>query len=116
MGSETGGGELDRGLLGKFAPDTPAIKLPTFDEFVKSGKEPAVPPRESAGFQSKLPAVNQGKSIYDIEPEEEKTGFEKFVFRGTIFSIGALIFIEIFVNTPFFANTVKPLVLQVLDG
>ena len=54
------------------------------------------------------------RSVYDDLPEEEEKGLlERVVFGITIGGIAFLIFVEIFINTPFFQQ-VKPAILKLM--
>ena len=79
--------------------------LPSFEEYSKGPKKP-VPTR--APYQSKLPGINQGVSIYDQLEEKDKQGpLEKLVFRLSWAGIIFLVLIEIFINSPLFPQ-VRP--------
>jgi len=94
--------------------DESKVKLPSFDEY-KRGPPKPVP--SSTSYTSKLPSINQGRSVYDDLPEkEEKPPLEKLVFGLTWGGIFFLIAVEIFINTPWFQQ-VKPAILNFLsDG
>ena len=53
--------------------DETKVKLPTFDEYKRTAPPKPVPKIGSFNaktYQSKLPSINQGKSVYDDLPEE----------------------------------------------
>lgn len=86
--------------------------LPSFEQYKRGPPKPM--PAAGSTYASKLPSINQGKSIYDQLPEkDEKTPFEKFIFRSTWAGIALLIGVEIFINTPLFQE-VKPVILRFL--
>ena len=92
--------------------DETKVKLPTFDEYKRTAPPKPVPRIGSFNaktYQSKLPSINQGKSVYDDLPDKnEGSPLEKLVFRITIGGIVFLVFVEIFINTPLFQQ-LKPL-------
>jgi len=101
--------------------DEPKMKLPSFTDFAREGTgaaarmEAAQTDKSASGFASKLPSINPGKPRLD-EVEEKETPFvERVVFTITWVGLGLLVAIEIFINTPLFAQ-VKPAILNFLGS
>jgi len=94
-------------------PDEPKMRLPTFDEYKRGPSKP--PPPKSGAYQSKLPAINQGRPAFEVD-KEEKPLFERVVFGLAWGGVFFLVAVELFVSSPLFAQ-VKPTILRFLgDG
>ncbi len=97
-----------------YGDGTPALSLPSFDDYKRGPPKPL--PADDGAFRSKLTPINPGKPLYDAVEKEEKPFLEKWVFRLTWGGIIVLVAIEIFINTPLFAQ-VRPIILQFIgDG
>ena len=107
---------LTRSVIKRQVPEIyvkPKLKLPTFAEYSKGPAKPPpptiVPP---PNYASKLPSINQGRSVYDMVEEqakaEESPLIERVVFGLATAGIAFLIIVEIVINSPLMEN-IKPI-------